>query len=79
MTSCPLCDPGKYCDAPGLLSVRGECDPGFLCYSGATTSGPTDGTTGEVCPAGGYCVSGNYVLICMDLSELMTGVTKVMA
>ena len=58
MTSCPLCDAGKYCDAPGLLSPRGECDPGFLCYSGATTSGPTDGTTGEICPAGGYCVAG---------------------
>ena len=59
LESCPLCDPGMYCDAPGLLQARAPCDPGYLCYSGATSSSPTDGVTGELCPAGGYCVLGN--------------------
>ena len=55
---CTGCDPGSYCDAPGLLQPRGPCDPGYLCYRNATTSAPTDGVTGELCPAGGYCVLG---------------------
>lgn len=58
LTECPPCDPGWYCDAPGLLQPRAPCDPGYLCYSGASTSAPTDGTTGELCPRGGFCVSG---------------------
>ena len=58
MTDCNLCDPGYYCDTQGLLLPRAQCDPGYLCYSGAITSGPTDGVTGELCPAGGYCVAG---------------------
>lgn len=61
LEKCPLCDKGWYCDAPGLLQPRAPCDPGFLCYEGAKESGPTDGVTGEVCPAGGYCTLGSYV------------------
>ena len=45
--NCTLCDPGKYCDTPGLMDVRGPCDAGYLCYRGAYTSGPVDGITGE--------------------------------
>lgn len=41
-----MCDPGKYCDTPGLLDVRGPCDAGYLCHGGAYTSGPVDGVTG---------------------------------
>ena len=58
LSDCPLCDPGWYCDAPGLLTPRAQCDPGFVCYEGAYTSTPTDGMTGEICPAGGFCVIG---------------------
>jgi len=56
---CQLCPGGRYCDSPGLVTDRGPCDPGFVCYSGANSSSPTDGTTGEVCPAGGYCPTGS--------------------
>ncbi|RUS80253.1 hypothetical protein EGW08_011982, partial [Elysia chlorotica] len=51
LTDCNLCDPGYYCDTQGLLLPRAQCDPGYLCYSGAVTSGPIDGITGELCPA----------------------------
>ncbi|XP_071505048.1 uncharacterized protein [Diadema antillarum] len=60
LTDCPQCDPGWYCDAPGLQAPRAQCDPGFICYGGAYTSTPTDGVTGEICPAGGFCVTGSY-------------------
>ena len=59
MTDCHLCDPGMYCDAPGLLGPRAPCDPGYECWLGATTSSPTDGVTGDYCTAGGYCPLGN--------------------
>ena len=60
MDNCAPCDPGMYCDAPGILNPRGPCDPGFVCYGGAKESGPTDGVTGEICLAGGYCTGGEY-------------------
>ena len=58
LEGCDLCDPGWYCDAPGLTTPRAPCDPGYVCYEGAYTSDPTDGVTGEICPAGGYCPLG---------------------
>jgi hypothetical protein len=58
--NCTICDRGWYCDAPGLLQARAPCDPGYVCYAGATTSGPIDGVTGELCLAGGYCPVGKY-------------------
>lgn len=30
-----------------------------MCYSGAYTSTPSDNVTGEICPAGGFCVIGS--------------------
>ena len=56
---CIPCPGGRYCDSPGLVTPRGPCDPGYVCYEGAKNSAPTDGTTGEVCPAGGYCPTGS--------------------
>ncbi len=56
---CVPCPPGQYCDSPGLTSPRGSCDPGFVCFLGANTSTPSDGVTGEICPAGGYCPLGS--------------------
>ena len=58
---CTSCDKGSYCDAPGLTQRRGACDPGYICTGGATSSSPTDGVTGDVCPAGGYCLIGMLV------------------
>ena len=56
---CDACPPGGFCDSPGLTSRRGPCDSGFVCYLGANTSTPTDGVTGEPCPAGGFCTLGS--------------------
>ena len=52
---------GYYCDGQGMASPRGPCDPGYICLSGAYTSTPTDGITGQICPAGGFCPEGSFV------------------
>jgi hypothetical protein len=36
----------------------GVCSPGFFCLSGAISSTPTDGVTGNYCARGGYCPAG---------------------
>jgi hypothetical protein len=71
LSECPLCDPGWYCDAPGLKQPRAPCDPGYVCYGGAKESGPVDGVTGEVCPAGGYCTLGKEMCILTLSNELV--------
>lgn len=55
---CRVCSAGKYCEDPGLSSVQGDCDPGYLCINGANSSKPTDGITGSLCPMGQYCDGG---------------------
>lgn len=57
--SCSSCDPGKYCQTPGLTAPEGDCATGHWCMFGANTSTPTDGTTGDVCPQGSYCPVGS--------------------
>ena len=62
-TFCPVaecfdCDFGRYCMTPGLNQSEGPCSAGHYCLSGASTPTPTDGTTGNVCPQGRYCVEG---------------------
>ena len=57
--NCSQCPSGRYCNSPGLFSPRAPCDPGYVCYGGAATSTPSDGITGELCPAGGYCPLGS--------------------
>jgi hypothetical protein len=37
----------------------GKCTAGFYCISGASTSSPTDGTTGDRCPKGSACPLGS--------------------
>jgi hypothetical protein len=53
--NCTACSPGFFCDREGSWQTTGPCDAGYICYGGAATSTPTDGVTGEICPAGGYC------------------------
>jgi len=60
MSNCTACTKGWYCDAPGLLQPRAPCDPGYLCYGGAKESAPTDGVSGDLCTAGGYCPLGEF-------------------
>ena len=62
---CPLgsnepipCDPGHYCNASGLSNVTGPCSAGYFCTQNATSPKPSDGTTGNVCPPGHYCLEG---------------------
>jgi hypothetical protein len=38
-----------------------KCDAGFWCIEGATRPDPTDGITGKICPAGGFCEKGTIV------------------
>lgn len=58
-SSCKDCPPGYYCGNSGLSAPDGPCDAGSMCYGGATTAAPTDGTTGEVCPIGAFCEAGS--------------------
>lgn len=43
----------------GNTEPSGPCSPGYFCTSGAYNSTPTDGVTGNICPAGKYCESGS--------------------
>ncbi len=55
---CLQCPPGKYCDKEGQTNYTGDCLAGFYCTLGANNTSPTDGSTGDVCPAGSYCPTG---------------------
>ena len=37
------------------ITIQGPCQEGYYCQSEAETATPTDGTTGNECPAGFYC------------------------
>ena len=58
--SCTKCSTGYYCGTRGMtaLTTNDYCDAGFYCVEGATRPDPTDGITGYICPAGGYCPQG---------------------
>lgn len=60
-SDCTDCDMSMFCSQSGLGSPDGLCDPGYFCTSKATVPNPTDGTTGDVCPAGGFCEMGSKV------------------
>jgi len=59
-TECFPCLPGTYCSQVGLKAPDGLCDMGYFCKQGATSPNPTDGTTGNVCKAGGFCDMGSF-------------------
>ena len=52
-----------YCSQKGLKAPDGLCDMGYFCLGKATTPNPTDGTTGDVCLAGGFCDMGSFISI----------------
>ena len=54
-SECQDCPPGFYCFSAGDVEPTGACAAGYYCTGGASSPTPTDGTTGNVCPAGGYC------------------------
>ncbi|GIQ87851.1 hypothetical protein KIPB_009982, partial [Kipferlia bialata] len=56
---CSACSGGKACTVTGLDTPDVDCQAGYYCTSGAETMTPTDGVTGDVCPAGNYCPAGS--------------------
>ncbi|XP_040546472.1 zonadhesin-like isoform X6 [Gallus gallus] len=59
LSECNPCGRGFYCAAPGQTGPSGPCKAGFYCWGRALTALPTDGVTGDVCPAGAYCPPGS--------------------
>ena len=49
---CLPCQPGFYCETPGLSNSTGPCAAGYICQGGDKMPTPT------ACPAGYYCESG---------------------
>ncbi|XP_032305021.1 zonadhesin-like isoform X2 [Coturnix japonica] len=58
-SECSPCGRGFYCATPGQSGPSGPCKAGFYCQGRAFTALPTDGVTGDVCPAGAYCPPGS--------------------
>lgn len=58
-SACISCDAGNFCDSPGLAAVSGDCLVGHYCLGGAITSAPINDSTGDICPAGSYCILGS--------------------
>lgn len=65
-TDCNLCNPGSYCETPGLEEPSGQCDAGFYClYGSELKNPPTVTSSGGPCPVGHYCTNGtSYPLSC---------------
>ncbi|CAM9824345.1 unnamed protein product [Bubo scandiacus] len=59
LSECSPCGRGYYCASPGQTGPSGPCKAGFYCQGRALTPLPTDGVTGDVCPAGAYCPPGS--------------------
>jgi len=58
---------GKYCEDSGMTNTTGDCLAGYYCLSGASTSAPVDGVTGDICAAGYYCPTGSdHQLPCVN-------------
>lgn len=53
------CDPGFYCPDYLMTSPVTKCNAGYYCTGKAKTATPTDGITGNTCPAGKYCEEGS--------------------
>lgn len=62
-SNCTDCPAGFYCETPGMTNWTGLCAPGYYCISGAETRNPSDGISGNICPAGRYCPAGSYMPI----------------
>ncbi|KAM4652057.1 LOW QUALITY PROTEIN: uncharacterized protein O3C94_014393 [Discoglossus pictus] len=57
---CLPCDPGHFCNRPGLSSPTGTCDEGYFCRGGSFSSQPSMVTSsGGPCPPGYFCPRGS--------------------
>ena len=61
-SDCLPCDPGRYCDAPGISAPTGNCNEGFYCQSGVNIQTPSGGHLGDgaVCPPGSFCPEASF-------------------
>ncbi|KAK3560704.1 hypothetical protein QTP86_014744, partial [Hemibagrus guttatus] len=69
---CQPCPGGFYCASTALSVPTGLCSVGFYCTEKATTSMPTDGSSGNMCPQGHYCPTGAARPVPCDLGTFMT-------
>jgi hypothetical protein len=53
------CTAGRYCAADRLAATSGPCAASYYCSGNAQVPQPTDGVTGNICPAGHYCPEGS--------------------
>ena len=62
VNDCTACDDGKYCEDAGQSAVTGDCEPGYFCRTGSTSSKPYSIVSDEYgpCPAGYYCPDGTH-------------------
>ncbi|XP_075046430.1 uncharacterized protein LOC142107145 [Mixophyes fleayi] len=59
--ACVVCEPGQFCDRPGLAAPNGPCDEGYFCAGGSLSSHPPEVTSsGGPCPAGHFCPKGSH-------------------
>ena len=58
-TQCDPCSGGWFCPTSGRSQPTGLCTAGHFCSSGAKTSKPRDGVTGDICPPGSFCPEGS--------------------
>lgn len=56
---CTPCDPGKFCESPGLITPTGDCLQGFYCPEEAKIRTKEPGSF--VCPPGHFCGNGTSV------------------
>jgi hypothetical protein len=54
---CTLCDPGHACGQTALIAPDLDCDPGYFCILGCSSSQPI-GATKDDTEGGGLCPEG---------------------
>ncbi|KAM3922961.1 uncharacterized protein RB166_012036 [Leptodactylus fuscus] len=60
--ACMLCEPGYFCDRPGLATPNGPCDEGYYCTGASVSPHPPEITSsGGPCPAGHFCPQGSHI------------------
>ncbi len=60
-SECTGCEGGQFCPGYGNINPAANCSAGYYCVRNASTSTPSDGTTGDVCPIGYYCPEGTAI------------------
>ncbi|XP_077105722.1 uncharacterized protein LOC143764221 isoform X2 [Ranitomeya variabilis] len=60
--ACELCEPGYFCDRPGLAAPNGPCVEGYYCTRASVSPHPAEvASSGGPCPAGHFCPQGSHI------------------